>query len=380
MDLKGKNVLMRTDLNLPLDDEGRPKKTIRFERYLESIRECSKENCKIVLVAHQGRPGRDDFTGLEFHRDLLEQELDRKVYFISSILGNEVEETLDSMDQGDIALLENVRMMSEELKNLDSEEHSEDIFLNNLASKFDLFVNDAFSVAHRSHGSIVGLTQLLESLKGPLMEEEIENLDKVKNEFDSGVLVLGGEKPSDLIGIIESKIDDVEKILLGGVPGELALMTQGHDLNGKEDWIEERGLDEKYEELKRLIDNNREKFELPEDLYNGEENITVDEVEDEVWDIGLRTADRYAEIVREAESVLMKGPPGVFEKHEKGTKRVLEAIKDCEGFTVLGGGHTSSLVNEFGYSIDDFDHVSIAGGAFVKYVSGKDLPGVEALK
>jgi phosphoglycerate kinase len=378
MNVEGRKVALRTDLNLPLEN-GRPQKTLRFNRYLETIRELSESDAKTVILAHQGRPGRKDFISLEKHSELLNEEIDTQVYFVKSILGDQLEQTLDEMDDGEVALLENVRMMSEELKNYSGKKHAEDLYINNMADNFDLYINDGFSVAHRSQASIVGLPEILESRPGPVMREELDNCRKIRDEFDSGVLVLGGEKPSDLIGIIEAKIDTVDKVLLGGVPGEVALIAQGKDLGEKTQWIEERGLDSKKEELKNLIEEYPEKFETPSDLATENGDKRPEEIESMTWDIGEETAERYAEIIEKADSVLMKGPMGAFEQHSEGTEKILEALKNCEGFTVMGGGHTSSLVDEFGYSMDDFDHVSIAGGAFVRCVSGGELPAVEAL-
>lgn len=378
MNVEGRKVALRTDLNLPLEN-GRPQKTLRFNRYLETIRELSESDAKTVILAHQGRPGRKDFISLEKHSELLNEEIDTQVYFVKSILGDQLEQTLDEMDDGEVALLENVRMMSEELKNYSGKKHAEDLYINNMADNFDLYINDGFSVAHRSQASIVGLPEILESRPGPVMREELDNCRKIRDEFDSGVLVLGGEKPSDLIGIIEAKIDTVDKVLLGGVPGEVALLAQGKDLGEKTQWIEERGLDSKKEELKNLIEEYPEKFETPSDLATENGDKRPEEIESMTWDIGEETAERYAEIIEKADSVLMKGPMGAFEQHSEGTEKILEALKNCEGFTVMGGGHTSSLVEEFGYSMDDFDHVSIAGGAFVRCVSGGELPAVEAL-
>ena len=242
-------LLLRTDLNLPLEN-GRPQKTVRFEQYLDTIKEYSEKDAKTVILAHQGRPGRNDFTSLENHAELLDEELETDVHFISSILGSEIEETLEEMEPGEVALLENVRLMSEELKNYNGEKHAEGLYINHVAQQFDKFINDAFSVAHRSQASIVGLPEIIESEPGPLMKRELDNCRKIRDEFNSGVLVLGGEKPSDLIGIIEAKIDSVDKVLLGGVPGEVALMAQGQNLGKKEEWIEERGLDSKKKRIK----------------------------------------------------------------------------------------------------------------------------------
>lgn len=380
MTLEGKKVALRTDLNLPLKD-GEPEKTLRFNRYVETIEKLSNEGAKLTLLAHQGRPGREDFKSLKKHVALLEDELEQDIYFVESILGSELSDTLEEISEGDIILLENVRFMSEELKNLKPEKHAEGIYVNKIAQNFDHYINDAFSVSHRSHASIVGFPKILESSKGPIMKQETRQCQKVIEEFDSGVLVLGGQKPSDLIDIIKTNIESVEKVLLGGIPGELALIIKGKDLGPKEKWIREKNLDSAEEELAELISKHGDKFETPVDLKTetGTKSVKQD-IQEITWDIGSETAEKYSEIIQNADSVLVKGPMGAYEEYPEGSRMIIEAVSSCDGFTVLGGGHTSSLVNRYGYSLDDFNHVSIAGGAFVKYVSGQSLPGIEALK
>lgn len=379
-DIKGQKIILRTDLNLPVED-GEPQKTVRFRRYLETIEELSERGAKTVVVAHQGRPGRNDFLSLNEHAEILSDSMNKDVGFILGFFGPELSSTVDEMSEGDVALLENIRFLSEELRNASPEQHAQDIFVNRIAPEFDIYVDDAFSAAHRSHGSMVGFTEKLNSYAGPVMQNELESCGKVRDEFQNGVLVLGGEKPSDLIGIMDEMIDSVDKVLMGGVPGELALMIEGHELGEKSDWIEERGLDSKRDELERILENHGEKIILPEDVATESGNYKVGEVTDEMtWDIGPETATKFAEEITNAESVVMKGPMGAFEEHPEGTEKVVEAMANSEAFTVLGGGHTSSLVQRFGYKLDDFSHVSIAGGAFVRYLSGEKLAAVEALK
>ena len=379
--LEGQKVLLRTDFNLPIED-GEPQKTVRFERYQETVEELSQRGAKVVVMAHQGRPGREDFLSLQQHSEILSKSLDQEVEFVKSFFGPELEETVRGLENGEVALLENIRFLSEELRNASPEQHAQDIFVQRIAPMFDKYVDDAFSAAHRSHGSMVGFTEKLDSYAGPVMSNELKSCGKVRDEFENGLLVLGGEKPSDLIGILDEMIESVDKVLLGGIPGELALILEGHELGEKKEWIEENGFDGKKNDLKRILEDYSEKIVLPEDVRTASGTHSVDKVpQDELaWDIGPDTADIFAEEIEEADSVVMKGPMGAFEDHPEGTRTVVDAMADSEAYTVLGGGHTSSLVQRFGHDLDDFSHVSIAGGAFVRYLSGENLPAVEALE
>ena len=381
IDLEGKTVLLRTDLNLPVEN-GEPRKTVRFERYMDTIRELSEAGARTVVAAHQGRPARQDFISLEEHAEMISEGLGEDINFVQSFFGPQLGDAVASMADGDVTLLENVRFLSEELQNVGPEQHSEDYFVQSMACYFDLYVDDAFSAAHRSHASMVGFTPLIESYAGPVMKRELENCDMVKEEFEDGVLLLGGEKPSDIIGMMEHMIEDVEKVLLGGIPGELALNIEGHELGEKRQWIRENNFDASADELEQLLDEYSDKIVLPEDLRTDSGVYSPEEVpEDEMtWDIGDETIEKYSEVVSEADAVVMKGPMGAFEEHPEGSKKIVDTLADSDGFTVMGGGHTSSLVQRFGHELEDFSHVSIAGGAFVRYMSGEKLAAVEALE
>lgn len=380
--LEGKNVLLRTDLNLPLED-GEPQKTVRFERYLETIEELSEKGARTMIVAHQGRPARKDFLTLEKHSQILSDSLEKDIEFVQSFFGPQFGDAVASMENGDVCMLENIRFLSEELQNAPPEKHADDYFVQSMSKYFDLYVDDAFSAAHRSHGSLVGFTQLLKSYAGPVMKRELENCKKVVKEFDKGLLILGGEKPSDIIGMIDEMVEEVDKILLGGVPGELALKIEGEKLGRKNNWIQEHGFDTKASELEEILEKHGEKIVLPSDLRTESGNHELGDIpEDEMtWDIGKRTQERYVEEIQKADSVVMKGPMGAFDQgHEKGSKAVVDAMANDEAYTVIGGGHTSSLVHRFDHEIEEFSHVSIAGGAFVRFMSGEDLAAIEALK
>lgn len=380
VDIEGKKILLRTDLNLPVED-GEPQKTVRFERYLNTIEEMSAEGAKVVVVAHQGRPARKDFLSLKKHAEILSESMVKEAEFVPSFFGPELGEKVARMEEGDVAVLENIRFLSEELQNASPQQHSNDFFVQKISQYFDLYVNDAFSAAHRSHGSMVGFTETLDSYAGPIMQKELKSCSEVQENFENGILVLGGEKPSDLIGIMKEMIEEVDKVLMGGVPGELALIIEGFDLGEKEEWIERKGLDSKRQELQEMLENYNDKIILPEDLVTESGTEGVRELDGEMtWDIGEKTAEKFSKEITDAEAVVMKGPMGAFEDYPEGTKKVVKSIADSDAYTVLGGGHTSSLVHRFGHELEDFSHVSIAGGAFVRFMSGENLPAVEALK
>lgn len=381
VDLEGRKVLLRSDLNLPIED-GEPQPTVRFRRYMETVEELSDRGARTLVMAHQGRPARKDFLSLEQHASLMSERLSRDVEFVRSFFGPGPGEAVSSLEDGDVALMENVRLLSEELQNIGPERHSRDLFVENLASCFDVFVNDAFSAAHRSHGSMVGFTPLLDSCAGPVMEQELRSCGKVRDEVESPVLVLGGEKPSDVIGMMEQMIDRASQVLLGGIPGELALVIQGHDLGAKKKWIDEQGFNGKQSKLEELLEEYGDKISVPRDVRTGSGTYEPGEVPggEKTWDIGEETVEDYTGVISEADSVVMKGPMGVFEDHPEGSRAVVDAIAGSSAYTVLGGGHTSSLVQRFDHELDEFTHVSIAGGAFVRFMSGEELPAVEALE
>jgi phosphoglycerate kinase len=381
VDIEGRNIVLRTDLNLPIE-EGEPQETVRFKRYLETIREISDKGGRTVVMAHQGRPARKDFLSLEEHAEILSENLDKEVKFVQTFFGPQLGDAIASMQDGDVVMLENIRFLSEELQNVGPERHSQDYFVQNMAKYFDLFVEDAFSAAHRSHGSIVGFMPLLETCAGKIMERELESCQKIRDDLDNPTLILGGEKPSDVIGMAKQMIDRVDKVLLGGVPGELALIIEGNQLGEKSDWIEEHGFDSGINELEELLDQHGDKIMIPDDVRSDSGNYEPSEVpeNDMVWDIGESTRRKYVQTIEKADSILMKGPMGAFEDYEEGSKAIVDAVAMNTGFTVIGGGHTSSLVQRFNHDLDDFGHVSIAGGAFVRFMSGEDLAAVKALR
>lgn len=391
---EGKTVLLRVDVNSPYDE--RTKKISDSERikaHAETIRELSDKGAKVVVLGHQGRKGDPDFTSLEQHSQLLSKHVRRNVRFVADVVGEEAQRTIKAMKDGEILLLNNVRLLDEETKNVPREEHEKGELVKRLAPLADIFVNDAFSVSHRSHASIVGFTKVLPSAAGRVMERELTSVDKVWDPRGGNVFLLGGAKPDDCLSIAQhvlaTKPEAVEKVLSCGVLGQIFLVAQGHAL-GKptEDFMEKKNFLSILEQAKETAKNYAAKISVPVDVaanVRGErkempvDNLPVDAM---IMDIGTETATRYGEIARKANAIILKGPPGVYEdkNFQKGTKMVFEAVAASKGFSLVGGGDTLSAIEALGIDSSKFGYVSLAGGALITYLSGKTLPGVAALE
>lgn len=381
LQLSGKSILLRTDINSPLYGN-KVKDCLRFEKAVETIRELQEEDASIAILAHQGRPGDDEYRRLDQHFEILDDYLDQIAY-CDEIISKKAISEIESLENGEALLLENVRFLAEEMMDQSAEKHSESLLVSSLSPYFDYYINDAFSVSHRPHASLMGFPLSLESYIGRITEKEIISITKLVSEKrNPKVLVLGGSKPEEEIEIIRAIGEDVDKILLSGVIADLALIAMGYRI-GKQSWLKNKNLLRFIEDVKLLLERYPKKIEVPSDLaYKNREfrmESDVEEFSGLPFDIGSKTIKRYADIIQDAEMILMKGPPGAFEdgRFRRGTEKILDAIVNSESFSMLGGGHTSSLVREFGYDVEDFTHVSIAGGALMRLISGKRLPALQ---
>ncbi|GAA0530771.1 phosphoglycerate kinase [Halorubrum ejinorense] len=386
-------VLVRLDLNSPIE-EGEPQDNRRFERHAETIRELAAAGHRVVCLAHQGRPGRDDFTSLAGHAAILADHVGRDVAFVADTYGDEALDAIDALGAGEVLLLENTRMCDDELPEESPEEKAETEFVRTLASHVDAYVNDAYSAAHRLHASLVGFPLVLPAYAGRVMETEYEaNTAIATREFDGPVtMVVGGTKATDVIGVMDALDDRVDRFLLGGVAGELFLRAAGrpvgHDVGGTElfdeQWEANREL------IESVLDERGDAIHLASDLAYPDDDgdraeIAVSEIDEKTegyLDVGSETVADYEPPLRESDAVFVKGALGVFEdeRFADGTVGVLEAIADTDCFSVVGGGDTSRAIEMYGLSEDDFSHVSIAGGAYIRALTGEPLPAVEVLE
>jgi phosphoglycerate kinase len=389
----GQRVLARLDLNSPVS-VGVVADNRRFSRHARTVQELAEAGHRVALLAHQGRPGRDSFLTLEQHADILGDHLDRPVEYVPDTYGRTALDAIDSLDAGQVVLLENVRMTDDELPERPPEEHARSDLVQTLAPEFDAYVGDAYSTAHRKHASIVGFPLEMESYAGRVMAAEYGANSAIANrEFDGEVtMVAGGKKATDVIDVMTSLQDRVDNFLLGGIVGELFLRAVGYDV-GRD--IDESDLYESQwrankDQIQSLIESHPSDFVYPSDLAYANQSderaeVTVADVKNkdhDYLDVGSDTAEQFSDIAAHSSAVFVKGALGMFEdeRFSQGTVRVLEAIGRSDCFSVVGGGDTSRAINMYGLDEADFSHVSIAGGAYINALTGRDLPGVEVLK
>ncbi|MCX8172531.1 MAG: phosphoglycerate kinase [Archaeoglobaceae archaeon] len=386
IDSKQKSVLLRLDINAPIVNST-ILDTTRFESHLPTIREL--EDKEIVILAHQSRPGRRDFTTLEEHAKVLSRIVGKEIEYIDEIFSRRVLERLKSMKPGEIVLLENVRFYSEEQLERTAEEHANCLMVKRLKNYFDVFVNDAFSAFHRSHASLVGFIPVLPSFIGRVAEKEIKALSKGLKKGDRIAFVLGGAKIKDPIKVMKNVLENgiAERVFLTGVIANYFLFLNGKDIGEKNKKIVEDNKENvKDEDAKRLFERHREKILLPIDfgveVSGVREDVSVEEFKGEgiIKDIGVETMNEFSKMIPEYDTVVVNGTAGVYEdsKFSLGTYEILKAVTKAK-FSVVGGGHTASAVNMFGLS-DKVSHVSIAGGACISFLSGEKMPVIEKIR
>lgn len=383
-DVHGKKVLMRVDFNVPLKDGGVADDT-RIRASLKGIEDLRREESVIGLLSHLGRPkGKDPAFSLAPVCVKLSELLGFSVRFVEDCIGAPVEDALQTAKGGDVLLLENVRFYPEEEKN-------DPIFARNLASPFDVFVMDAFSAAHRAHASTKGVTSYLPSFAGPQLVREVEILSQVRDHPALPfVLLLGGAKVSDKIGVLENLLERATKILIGGGMAFTFLKAKGYSIG--------RSLcePEKLDFASKILDLSQKRHVeilLPEDVMVASEIgenvpayvVPVDAIPEDAMglDIGPQSLMRFKSALMDARTVLWNGPMGVYEiaPFSCGTRGIAETLAEITkkgALTVVGGGDSAAAIMAFGLG-GAVSHVSTGGGATLEFFEGKTLPGIEPL-
>ena len=392
--LDGLKILYRADLNLPIHPSTKDLfDDTRIRAIIPTLQKL--ESSSVTILAHQSRPGRFDFTNLQRHADRLSQLLGRPVNFVPDVCGPSATAAIESMQPGDVLMLDNVRLHPDEnlLKGEIEEQETSDI-IQNLEPHFDIFVNDAFGAAHRSSPSLTGFTRKLPSVAGELMKREIDALSvAVENPPRPYVALLGGAKADDslrvAINLLERNVVDTVAFL--GVVGNFMLMADGLDIgNSNADFARsqvEPFVDETSKMASHILSNYRDKVILPEDLaieLNGSrEPLSIQQLPTPhpIYDVGISTLMRLRSIVMGASCVLWNGPASYFEKENFafGTIEVLNMCVETNAMTIIGGGHTSALVEARGVS-ERVTHNSSGGGATLTMLSGGRMPVIDALK
>lgn len=385
LDLGGKRVFLRVDINTPVHPEsGELMEQERLKEAAVTIRDLPSS--RVVVASHQGRVGRADYTSLEAHSKALEGILGKKVDFVPDVFGPEALSKIDSLADGGVLVLDNLRFTAEEIQEYKPPEAEKTFLISRLRNHVDACVLDAFSTAHRSSPTIVGFAGLVPTCAGRTVGRELRMLDRIATvEKGPYVTVLGGAKVNDRLEAIDALIANnrADKVLLSGLVGLVFLRAAGK-LRG------EVGVDgeQKYVvKARQLMDEDPERFVLPIDVAirgdGGRKEVdptglggTV-----QVLDIGSKTVDRYSHFIKGAGTVFMSGPPGAFEWEEfsLGTEGLLRAMASSLGTTIISGGHLSTALRKYGIH-DQIDHISTAGGALVQYLAGKRLPLIDALE
>lgn len=385
IEVRGKRVLVRCDFNVPMQD-GKITDDIRITSALPTIQYLLDHGAKVVVMSHMGRPkgeAKMEYT-LKPVADRLAELLDRDVIFISvpEVVNQQIVETANGLQEGQVMLLENVRFRKEETKN-------ESVFSKELAQLGEIFVNDAFGTAHRAHCSTAGVADYLPAVSGFLIEKEVKFLgDALENPQRPFVAIMGGAKVGDKIPVIENLLKKVDTLIIGGGMSYTFFKSMGLEIGTSildEESVELAGeLMKKAESagVKMLLpidvvcakefDNNSEK------IVCDRENIPADRMG---MDIGPKTARQIREELLQAKTVVWNGPMGVFEmpNFAEGTKQVAESLAESDAVSIIGGGDSAAAVQQFGYG-DKMTHISTGGGASLEFLEGKVLPGIAVLE
>ncbi len=384
-DFKGKTVFLRVDMNCPIDPETLEiSGTKRIEETIETI--DSLNNAKIVIASHQGRVGNKEYTGMEKHAKVLEKLLGRKVTYVSDVIGTAAQNEIKKLNDGEVLLLDNLRLCAEENYEFSGSDATKTIMVRRLSKMFDFCVLDSFPSAHRSHPSIVGFPYVLPSCAGRLVEKEVKKLDEIMGVAKAPhVLVLGGKKVEDRLEAIRLLIENgrADHVLLTGLIGNVFLRAQGRIRST----LGIKREDEIVAKAHTLIGEFPDVFSTPVDVaveQNGKRvELDIRELnkDDEIYDLGPKTIEHYGKIISEAGTVFISGPAGFFEKENfgYGTKALLEIVANSMATTIVSGGHLSSALKKFGLA-EKITHISTAGGALVRYLTGTKLPMIRSLE
>lgn len=384
-----KTVLLRLDLNSPMD----PSSNLilddkRFREHIPTIKALA--GSRVVIVTHQSRPGKKDFTTLEAHAEKLEQLLNKPVTYVDSIFGKHARDAVHAMKIGDIVMLENVRFNAEENLTLKPEEAKKTHLVRKLSSMADVFVNDAFGTAHRSQPTVVGLPMVMRSAGGLLMEKEVFTLSKVFRGAPRPVcMVLGGTKVDDSIDVARNVLDKgiADNVIVIGVVANVFLIAAGYNI-GKPSTqlIAQLKYQAEIEKAKEILAQYRDRVVMPETVAVREKNhraeYPVARIPEDtpVLDIGMDAIHDFVGVLKKSGTVVFNGPAGLFEDADfaTGTYEMLKAASRVE-FSVVGGGHTTAVIEKMGLE-GDFTHISTGGGACIEFLTGKVLPAVDALE
>lgn len=389
---KDKTVLLRVDINCPLD-----KATLqiindsRIRRVIPTIRELIGKQAKLVILAHQSRKGKWDFTSLEQHSQRLSKHLNHPVKYVDDVMGDEAKKAIRELRPGEVLLLGNVRSLDSETAKLDMFGHSNAELVEALAPLIDYYVCDAFGAAHRSQCSLVGFSLKVPSASGRLMAKELFALSAVFDEpRRPSVFILGGAKFGDASGMIDHVLGSgmADSVILVGLAGNAFLLARGVDIGeASKAVLQEELTPENLQAAKDILSKYGQRVLLPVDVAverDGKRvSVNIGDLPsaEPALDIGDASIEKFSKVIMASRTSFMSGPAGMYEKEGfgKGTYELMSAMIESRGQSVIGGGHTVGAADKFDFS-DRFSYVSTGGGALETFLLGEPLPVVEALR
>ena len=389
---KDKTVLLRVDINCPLD-----KATLniindsRIRRVIPTVRELIGKQAKLVIIAHQSRKGKWDFTSLEQHSQRLSRHLNHPVKYVDDVMGEEAKKAIKELKSGEVLLLGNVRAIDSETAKLDMFGHSQAELVEALAPLIDYYVCDAFGAAHRSQCSLVGFSLKVPSASGRLMAKELFALSAIFDEpRRPSVFILGGAKFGDASGMIDHVLGSgmADTVILVGLAGNAFLLARGVDIGeASKAVLQEELTPENLQAAKDILAKYGQRVLLPVDVAverDGKRvSVNIGDLPsaEPALDIGDASIEKFSKVIMSSRTSFMSGPAGMYEKEGfgNGTYGIMSAMIESRGQSVIGGGHTVGAADKFDFS-DRFSYVSTGGGALETFLLGEPLPVVEALK
>ncbi|WP_049901480.1 phosphoglycerate kinase [Natrinema sp. J7-1] len=390
LDVEGTTVGVRVDVNSPIDDDDTLADDARLRAHVDTLSELLERGGQVAVLAHQGRPGGDDFVSLASHADRLSTLLDQPVDYVDATFSEAAREAVRDLSNGGGVVLENTRFYSEEYMEFDPERAARTHLVEGLEPVLDAYVNDAFAAAHRSQPSLVGLPSVLPSYAGRVMESELDVLGSIEETDTPRVYVLGGAKVSDSIDVAWSVLEKglADHVLTAGVVGNVFLIADGVDLgDASSDFIYDQGYWDEIDRAADLLDAYGDRIALPRDVAVARDDdrheLGVNALPpgdgEAAMDIGGSTLDYYRRLLSDAETVILNGPAGVFEdeRFQTGTRELYGVATDIPT-SIVGGGDTAAALRTLG--VEGFSHVSTGGGAALRMLTAESLPAVTALE
>jgi len=396
--IEGKTIILRIDINSSVNPEtGEILDNTRIKRHADTVKELSEKKAKVVILAHQSRPGKLDFVSLKEHAKMMTEIININIQFIPDIYGSKAINSIQKLKNSDIIMLENVRFDKEEIKlnkfeNDNFEKQNKSRMVKTLSPLADLFVNDAFAAAHRCQPSLVGFAEELPAIAGRVMQRELDFLGKaIASGPQPRIAILGGSKAADSVSISEYFLKKgVDYVLTGGVVANIFLLAAGIDIGESSTTFVKKNIpdyDNIINKAKDLVKKYGNRIVYPKDVALNKEGrrfgIPIGSLPTEypIHDIGLNTLVNYIEHIRKAGTIIANGPMGVFEDAEfaVGTREIFAEIAQNQNMTVVGGGETAMAFNQMGLT-SKIEHVSTGGGACIAFMADETMPALEAMR